>query len=115
MTITGDFRNDKRTEPKAAPWFQSLETMAKAHDSGIKTWVSCEPVLDTEKIYLLLSGDWPVDEFKIGKLNYHKPEDFGFEPINWHDFRHECERLCKLYGRNYYIKQALRAEMEDSK
>jgi hypothetical protein len=54
----------------------------------------------------LLSGDWPVDRFKIGKLNYHPSN------INWHDFGHEAERLCKLYGRDYYIKEDLRREMD---
>jgi DNA repair photolyase len=106
VTITGDFWNDKKSEPNAASWFENLETMAAAHDKQIHTWVSCEPVLDADNICRLLSGDWPVDRFKIGKLNYHPSN------INWHDFGHEAERLCKQFGRDYYIKEDLRREMD---
>jgi DNA repair photolyase len=106
VTITGDFRNDKRSEPGAAPWFENLETLAAAHEKDIKTWVSCEPVLDVENIYSLLSSNWPVDRFKIGKLNYHPSS------INWAEFGREAERICKEYGRDYYIKDDLRREME---
>lgn len=106
VTITGDFWNDKKSEPNAAPWFDNLETMVKAHDKGIKTWISCEPVLDAKNIFRLISGDWPIDLFKIGKLNYFPSN------INWGEFGRECERLCKQYNRNYYIKADLRAIME---
>jgi DNA repair photolyase len=106
VTVTGDFWNDKRTEPNAAPWFENLLTVEYAHDKKINTWVSCEPVIDAENIYRLLSSDWPIDKFKIGKLNYHPSS------INWYEFGHECERLCKEYGRDYYIKEDLRKAME---
>jgi DNA repair photolyase len=80
--------------------------LKEAHKHGIKTWVSCEPVLCAEDIYMLIErGDY-IDRFKIGKLNYHPSN------INWHDFGYEAERLCKLYARDYYIKEDLRREME---
>lgn len=103
-TITGEFWNE-RSEPKASSWMERLKTIEFAKERGIKTWVSCEPVLDADNIYSLLSGDWPIDFFKIGKLNYY-PSD-----INWGEFGRECERLCKEYGRSYYIKEDLRKEM----
>jgi DNA repair photolyase len=108
VTITGEF-HDNRSEPKAQPWFERLKTIEVANECGIKTWVSCEPVLDADNIYKLVSSDWPIDLFKIGKLNYHP------SGINWGEFGRECERLCKEYGRNYYIKEDLRKEMEGHK
>lgn len=49
----------------------------------------------------------------IARLIAHrKLEDFGLPPIDWAAFGRECERLCKLHGRNYYLKEGLRAEME---
>ena len=47
-------------------------------------------------------------DVKIGKLNYHKSN------INWNDFGHKAEEICKRRGLNYYIKDSLRAEMERS-
>jgi DNA repair photolyase len=94
-------------EPKADNPFVRLLILDKAKTKGIKTWVSCEPVLEVEAIYKLIAeyGD-SIDLYKIGKLN-HKKSD-----INWGEFGRECERLCKEYGRNYYIKDDLRKEME---
>lgn len=94
-------------EPYAAIPAERLKTLRIAHDKGINTWMSMEPVLDENDIYLMLKlKSGYVDTFKIGKLNYEKSD------INWYDFGHECESLCKMYGRNYYIKEGLRAEME---
>lgn len=98
ITFTGDC--DK--EPNAASGAERTETLIKAWEKGIQTWVSCEPVLVPGLIYSLIThGDF-VDRFKIGKLNYHPSN------INWGEFGRECERLCKEYGRDYYIKNDLR-------
>jgi len=94
-------------EPFAAPVSDRLYTLFSAKQKGIFTWVSCEPVLDEESIYQLISTIDTIDLYKIGKLNYHP------SGINWKEFGQECERLCKLYNRNYYIKDGLRKEMED--
>lgn len=77
-----------------------------AHNSGIKTWVSHEPVYEPKAVYLSITDFNFIDLYKIGKLNYY-PSD-----INWGEFGRECERLCKAYDRNYYIKEDLRKEME---
>ena len=94
-----------KEEPNAANPCDRLGTLFMAHDMGIKTWVSCEPVYSEIAIYSLIAvGDY-IDLFKIGKLNY-MPSD-----INWGEFGREAEKLCKKYGRNYYIKEDLRKEM----
>jgi DNA repair photolyase len=92
-------------EPNAGWAIDRFRALVLAKNSGIKTWVSCEPVLNAKSIFSLIRNGSYIDRFKIGKLNYH-PSD-----INWHDFGYEVERLCKEYGRDYYIKEALRNEM----
>lgn len=90
----------------AAPPMQRIESLKHAHSKGIKTWVSCEPVLCPDDIYRLIKICDYIDLFKIGKLNYGKSH------ILWGAFGRECERLCKEHNRDYYIKEDLRKEME---
>lgn len=86
-----------------------IRYLTDAHEKGIKTWVSFEPVLDmnhvmTEIYYLGMNKI--ADKIKIGKLNYF-PSD-----INWGDFGRKAEALCQKLGIDYYIKDSLRKEME---
>ncbi|MDR1621185.1 MAG: hypothetical protein LBS00_02295, partial [Synergistaceae bacterium] len=62
-------------------------------------------VFDVEAIYDLIRNIGYIDLYRIGKLNY-MPSD-----IDWGEFGRECIRLCKEYGRDYYIKEDLRREM----
>ncbi|WP_101908862.1 hypothetical protein [Marasmitruncus massiliensis] len=102
----GDLLKPPIPEPGATAWICRLADLQNASEYGIKTWVSCEPVLVPEAIYSLIERNDEIDLFKIGKLNYHPSN------INWHDFGIEAERLCQQYKRKYYIKEDLRAEME---
>jgi len=79
-----------------------------AHDRGIRTWVSFEPVVDAESVLRDIKSvaQIGVDKVKIGKLNYHPSS------INWKQFGHEAEALCRRLGLDYTIKDSLRAEME---
>lgn len=98
ITRTGHFDH--------APLFRYCD-LVKAHEKGIKTWVSFEPVLNAENVLGMIKDVVPhADKIKIGKLNYH-PSD-----IDWKSFGREVESLCKSLGINYYIKDSLRAEME---
>ena len=84
-----------------------LAALIQAHNRGIKTWVSFEPVLDDESVLTTIGMYFQFfDKVKIGKLNYH-PSD-----IDWKKFGHEAEDLCRKLGLHYYIKDSLRAEME---
>lgn len=78
----------------------------KAHQRGIKTWISFEPVIDPNSVLGLLKVMNFVDKVKIGKLNYHKSD------INWAEFGRAAEELCKSLGLDYYIKDSLRRGME---
>lgn len=106
VTISGDDEHMLNNEPMAAGLYERLNSLKRAHELGIKTWVSFEPVYIPSKVYLYIMIAEYIDLYKIGKLNHH-PSD-----INWGAFGRECERLCMLHGRNYYIKDDLRKEME---
>ena len=81
-----------------------------AHDRGIRSWVSFEPVVDAENVLRDIKSvaQIGVDKVKIGKLNYHPSS------INWKQFGHEAEALCQRLGLDYYIKDSLRKEMEST-
>lgn len=84
-------------------------TLVNAHEVGIKTWVSVEPVvnaLEVIKDISKLARVPAVDKVKIGKLNHHRSD------IDWKAFGHEAEAICNKIGINYYIKDSLRKEME---
>ena len=104
VTITGGY---VESEPGAAPEADRVANLRKAKGRGISTWVSFEPVINPYAVYLSIAerGEY-IDLFRIGKLNYHQSD------IDWATFGQECERLCKVYNRKYYIKADLRAEME---
>lgn len=87
-----------------------VEKLLAAHNRGIKTWVSFEPVVNAETVLAQIETVAPfTDKVKIGKLNYHKSD------INWKEFGEKAEALCKKLGLNYYIKDALRKEMKKGK
>jgi len=82
--------------------------LRQAYGAGIKTWVSFEPVLNTNTVLTAIEAVAPfIDKVKIGKLNYF-PSD-----IDWKKFGHDAEALCRKLGLDYYIKDSLRAEMEN--
>lgn len=81
--------------------------LAEAKYAGLKTWVSCEPVIYAGGVLKFLVNCYDIiDKVKIGKLNYHP------STINWKDFGYEVEQLCQKLGMDYYIKESLRKEME---
>ena len=93
-------------EPHAIVPDDRLAALALAHDIGIKTWISYEPVILAEDVlYMMAATREYVDKVKIGKLNYYP------STINWKQFGEEAEQLCKQLGIDYYIKESLRAEM----
>lgn len=108
VTLSGHALNMKENEPNAAPYSERMFTIAIAANRGIKTWASFEPVFDTRTVYDAISGIDYIDMYKIGKLNY------ASSVIDWSEFGRECKRLCIEHERNYYIKEDLRREMEDS-
>lgn len=93
-------------EPNALKPMDRLLILAEAKETGIKTWVSFEPVINTEYVLHCLSEYGTIfNKVKIGKLNYHPSN------INWNKFGNEVENLCKSINIDYYIKESLREIM----
>jgi len=93
----------RKWEPRAALPQERMDALKTAHDAGIRTWVSLEPVIDTEQtLELIRMTVGFVDVFKVGKLNYL---NLG---IDWHLFyiRVVCE--LEKTGKPYYIKKDLK-------
>ena len=108
--ITLDGARPRKTDYDVAPLFRFCNGLVKAHEKGIKTWVSFEPVLDAENVLEMIADVAPyTDKVKIGKLNYYPSS------INWKEFGEQAEALCKKLGIDYYIKESLRKEMEGEK
>jgi len=93
-------------EPNAGTLFDRIKALVIAKNKGIRTWVSCEPTIDPIGVLKLIETGAYIDLFKIGKLNYHPSN------VDWAHFGRVAEERCKEYGRNYYIKDSLRREME---
>lgn len=111
-TITGPTGWSREHEPKADDTERRLLTLESAHASGLKTWVSLEPVFFPGLVYKVIRGCDFIDFFKIGKLNHAATPPEIIEAGGWAAFGGKAERLCREYGRAYYIKEDLRAEME---
>lgn len=117
FATTLTFLNDERSrlwEPLAALPMDRIDTLRKAHDLGIETWVSLEPVIDPAvSMDIIKQTHTFIDRYKVGKLNYaHKlPEPFRSQVrgINWHKFAIDVVSLLKELGCQYYIKKDLRA------
>lgn len=92
-------------EPNAAPPNDRIQSLKIAHEAGIKTWVSLEPVFDVQAACRLvdLTHDF-VDLYKVGKINYHPIA----KTIDWRKFRKTIENQLIGLDKAYYIKKDLK-------
>ncbi len=103
-TLSGWLETSMREwEPFAASNGSRNMAIATAHNTGIKTWVSMEPVYNTKDALMAIEymGGY-VDFWKIGKMN-HRTLD-----IDWAKFRTDAIELLEKLGAKYYIKKELR-------
>lgn len=107
VTISSDGDIAQTAEPWAASVERRLTNLELAKQSGIRTWVSFEPVLDQDAVVNCIMGCAGfIDRVKIGKLNYW-PAD-----INWAEFGRRAVAACREMDLDFYIKDGLRKEME---
>jgi DNA repair photolyase len=106
VTLTCDTDQARELEPKAYMPSQRLMLLNMAHNRGIKTWVSMEPVIDPNYCCHLIAVLDYIDLYKIGKLNHQKSD-----AVDWKHTGRNLECWCNTYHRNYYIKEDLRREM----
>ena len=110
-TLTSlDDKFSKLWETKAALPQDRIDTLKKFHESGIFTWVSCEPVLDVEATLKIIELTHPfVDFFKIGRVNY-----IGLtKTTDWPDFTHRVIDLCQRLQIRHYVKRDLQPFLPD--
>jgi DNA repair photolyase len=94
-------------EPRCGTVVDRVRAIKDAHKDDILTWVSLEPIIhpgDTIRFLEQLAD--VVDEFKIGKLNYHPHE----KTIDWPQARADILETIKRLGieSKIYIKESLR-------
>lgn len=84
---------------------EKLIVLKKAKQQGIKTNILYAPVFEWDFVYgHICTNDW-CDTILID-LPATPRED-----VDWAEFGHKCEYLCKKYGRSYKISRALRERM----
>lgn len=67
-------------EPKCGTVHDRVRALRDAHQDGIPTWVSLEPIIHVADTLAALEALADiVDEFKVGRLNYHEHA----KTINW--------------------------------
>jgi DNA repair photolyase len=94
----------RRWEPNAALPGDRLETLQAFHARGVYTWVSLEPVYDTEAtLEIIRRTSSFVNLFKVGRINYSKMT----ARIDWREFTERVLALLAETGADHYIKKDL--------
>jgi len=96
-------------EPNAPSIDMRIEAIKAAHEMGIRTWVSLEPVINPDQALELIEEIHPfVDHWKVGKLNYQNLK------VDWLKFRDDVTGLLESVSADYYLKKSL-TDIKESK
>lgn len=96
-------------EPNAAPPIERIRSLQMFHSNGVPTWVSLEPVISPAQVYQIIDTCEPfVNEWKIGKLNYHEHA----KTIDWPAFASELKERLDIRGIRYTLKADLAQYLE---
>lgn len=94
----------EKIEPYAASTEERIASLRKAHEKGIRTYVSLEPVWDPEQSLNLIDNTYPfVDFYKVGKLNYNSQQT----TVDWKKFKNDVMFKLNKLNKQYYIKKDL--------
>lgn len=95
-------------EPGAASPAERLCMLKEAHERGIKTFASIEPVIDPKESLDVIRAALPyVDQFKVGRLNH----DVRAREIDWPAFGKAAISMIRNAGKELYVKVDLRASL----
>ena len=90
-------------EPNASALHERFQLAKDAHNLGIKTWVSLEPVIEPEQALEVVRQLHPyVDYWKVGPVNYVKDIN-----VDWKKFKNDIIQLFTKVGAEYYLKKEL--------
>jgi DNA repair photolyase len=106
VTLTCDNAVDSvKWEPIAALPSERIASLRHAHERGLKTWVSLEPVLYPDQVMHLIdmTHDF-VDQYKVGVLNYHPRA----KEIDWPKFGRDAVAKLESVKATYYLKNDLK-------
>ena len=103
--VFSDDQMREKYEPFAANTEERIQTLEKAHDLGIFTYVSLEPVWEPEQTFELIERTQDfADFYKVGKLNHNLRQN----QINWAQFKSNVIYKLERLNKNYYIKNDLK-------
>jgi len=103
LTTTDDTFSRKWERAAALP-ADRIATLRRFHDAGIFTWVSLEPVLDTEATKEIIRETHGfVDLYKVGRVNYIELT----RTTDWKRFTGEVLDVLHQVGARHYIKRDL--------
>lgn len=107
MTFLSEDKS-RQFEPHAAPPSLRIKAIEAAHNQGIETWVSLEPVIEPEESLKIIHRlHNVVDHFKLGILNYSKTD------IDWREYGCRALEILHKYDKSYYIKNDLAKYLGD--
>lgn len=108
LGVTVCFTDDvmrREWEPDASPVSERFALLKQAHELGISTWVSLEPVINPYQALAVVKKAAPyVDLWKVGKINHMKSIE---QLVDWKKFTCDIETLFKQLSAKYYIKNSL--------
>lgn len=87
-----------------------IEALKAFRAAGVYTWVSLEPVYDTEATLEIIRQTHPfVNLYKVGRINYSTLTG----RIDWRDFTARVVALLAETGSDHYVKQDLQPYLPD--
>lgn len=93
-------------EPNAPSVGERIHGLRSAHQAGLFTWISLEPVIDpAEALGVIGETHSYVRHYKVGKINHMPAIEAG---VDWPIFRAEVSILLRSLHADYYIKADLR-------
>jgi len=109
-TITTLSATSRILEPEAPDPMARIEALRKAKESGLKTWISIEPIIPgLSNVARIVEETIEFTDFYVlGKLNYAR--QLGFQDFTREEYRNEVKpalKLLKEAGTRYFIKKEL--------
>lgn len=92
------------------PW--RWYALREAHDVGLRTWVSVEPVIDPDEALAVIRHGQElgcVEHWRIGPLNHHPHA----ATVDWPRFGEDLARVLTETGARYYLKHDMRRWMPE--
>lgn len=111
--------NSREFEPNAAPPLERIVALTRAHDMGIPTWVSLEPVIYPDQTLNLIIDTLNVrdkcpgivDEYRIGKINHVENDITDAE---WRKFVRDAKTLLDEHHCRYIFKRDLQPYLRET-